>query len=68
MKYKAFGLVWNLKPVVIALWMGLALVLSGWFLTAALSDSVGWALFAFWLCTLWVFITNTLEANGKLKL
>lgn len=66
MNIKLFGLVWNLKPILVFFWMVLAVVLCIGMLVAFGEDRVGLGLVFCAASVLWSYITSTLAENGVL--
>jgi len=67
MKYKLFGMSWDLKPVFIFIWLCIMIALFCGFLVYAFEDKPIVAIAYSLGCFLWAYINHTLEANGKLN-
>jgi len=67
MKFKIFGLVWDLKPILMFLWGSIVLILCSGFLASAFTNDLVNALLFFFGSMVWVYITNTVEDNKKLE-
>ncbi len=66
MIFKLFGMNWDIKPIIVFIWMMVVVVLIVGLLNCAFSDDIVGVLVFFFASMIWAYITNTLIDN-KIK-